>query len=215
MTVLYLGSDPSRYAAQCKKKVTHFPLLEIVPRPLDAPQIAHVLDELPFYTHCIFTSKHAALLLVKATSKDLLASMKVIAIGASTAAALEKEGISPALVAEEEIQEGIIARLRLLPWKDDDYVLMPRSSLSRSALENFFTLRGIRHQVCDLYDTRPRCLSTLPPLDDVEEIVFTSPSTVHAFRLLYPTPPPHKQLTPIGPVTAEALRLYTHGQMAF
>jgi uroporphyrinogen-III synthase len=120
---------------------------------------------------------------------------------------LKKEGIVPSIVAEEESQEGVIARLRLMDWEDDDYVLMPRSSLARSALENFFSTRGIRHQVCDLYDTRPRDLNSFPPLEGVEEIVFTSPSTVHAFRKLCPSPP-QVRLTPIGPVTAEALRIY-------
>jgi len=203
MTVLYLGSDPERFSAERKEKIIHFPLLEIVPRPLDSPPIAHLIEELPSFTHCIFTSKHT----VFALRLHIQTLKNILAIGQSTAAALKKEGITPSWVAKEETQEGIIAHLRLIDWGDDAYVLLPRSSLARSGLENFFILRGIRHQVCDLYDTRPRSVAP-PVLDAIEEIVFTSPSTVHAFRALFPTPPPHKRLTPIGPITAEALRTY-------
>lgn len=208
MTILYLGSDPARFKTERGEDVLHFPLLEIVPRPLDHPHIISILDDLPQYTHCIFTSKHAVALSMRAFGSSLNGK-KIIAIGASTAAYLQQAGIVPSIVAQEESQEGIIARLRLMDWEETTYVLMPRSSMARSALENFFLLHGIRHQVCDLYDTRPRDLLSLPPLDGIDEIVFTSPSTVHAFRKLYPVPPLQKQLTPIGPITAEALRCYT------
>jgi uroporphyrinogen-III synthase len=214
MKILYLGSDPARFAKQRSTSVIHLPLLEIVPRPADADEMVYVLEDLPDYTHYIFTSKHAPSLFLRAIerldfSADTLRGKEIIAIGLSTAEALKKEGMAPTQVAKDEVQEGVIALLRLMEWNEDAYVLMPRSSLARSTLEFFFTFHAIRYQVCDLYDTRPRASVTLPSLDDIDEIVFTSPSTVRAFRRLCPIPPAGKQLTPLGPVTAEALRLYT------
>lgn len=203
MPVLYLGSDPTRYQEQRSETLIHFPVLEIVPRSLDSLPIVHLLTELPFFTHTIVTSKSTVAIL----GTRLLELKNIFAIGKSTAAALQVQGVLPRWVADEETQEGIISQLRLLDWTEDAYVFLPRSSLARSALENYFIFHNIRHQVCDLYDTKPRATSP-PSLDAITEIVFTSPSTVHAFSLLFPTPPPNILLTPLGPITTEALRLY-------
>ncbi len=205
MCVLYLGSDPERFRAQRKQRIIHFPLLEVVPRSLHSTAMAHILDDLPNYTHSIFTSKSTVWIL----RQHLRALKNIFAIGKSTAAALEKEGVVPTWVAKEETQEGIIEHLRLFDWNEESYVFLPRSALARSALENFLILQQIRHQVCDLYDMQIKSIAP-PSLDNIEEIVFTSPSTVNAFRQFFPHPPVEQRLTPIGPITAEALRSYTN-----
>ena len=82
---------------------------------------------------------------------------------------------------------------------------MPRSSLSRPILVNFFQQRYILYQACDLYDTVAQALEPKPNLDEVEEIVFTSPSTVSAFLEIFGSLPKGKKLIAIGPVTEQVL----------
>lgn len=184
MSILYLGTHPP------SKDVIHYPIIKIVPKAI--PQ--HLLDEK--YTHVIFTSKNA----VDLCNIDL-AGKTVIAIGRATAERLK--GCVP-LVPEEETQEGIVELLRPLDL-DDAYFFLPRSSLARKTLDNFFRKREIRYQTCDLYDTVTQKLEPLPNLDEIDEIVFTSPSTVRAFVEIFSEIPKNKKLTCQGPITEEAL----------
>ncbi len=214
MHVLYLGSDPSRYRNSehsLGKIVIHFPVIEILPRPLTQPDIRSALDDLDAYTDVIFTSKHAVIFLAHALQTlEVLSCKRVTCVGKSTAEALEARGILPSWVAKIETQEGILSGLRLWDW-EGAYVLMPRSALARGQLEHFFIERAIRYQVCDLYDTVTKQVDALPDLDQFEEIVFTSPSTVRAFAELFQHYPKSelfaKKLTPIGLVTAAAITL--------
>jgi uroporphyrinogen-III synthase len=82
---------------------------------------------------------------------------------------------------------------------------MPRSSLSRPILANFFNEREIRYQACDLYDTLSQWIEPKPDLDQVNEVVFTSPSTVKAFLEIFGGLPKGIKCLAIGPVTQQAL----------
>jgi len=90
---------------------------------------------------------------------------------------------------------------------ENAYFFMPRSSSSRPIIVNFFQERQIRYQSCDLYDTVTQILEPRPDLDQIDEIVFTSPSTVRAFIEIFGTLPNGKRLIAIGPVTEEALKV--------
>jgi uroporphyrinogen-III synthase len=206
-TILYLGSDPSHFKGE--GRVIHCPVIRIVPRSLSLPEIRQAFDDLSDYSHFIFTSKHAVRIFFEGLEqlgrdKKLLEGKHFSAIGAITASHLEQRGFKPDLVAEEETQEGVIAALRVQDL-DEAYIFLPRSSLSRPVLVNFLLERGVRHQACDLYDTHPHHPDPLPDLQEVDEIVFTSPSTVNAFFSIYSHLPERVKLTPIGPVTKEAL----------
>ena len=143
---------------------------------------------------------------------DHLAALKkefpkscLIAIGKSTASALEARGFPPQLIADDATQEGVIKTLRLLEL-DEAFIFMPRSSLARPHIAYFLAQRGVRHCAVDLYDTEPQKVDPLPDLKTIDEIVFTSPSTVEAFLKIYRTLPKNKSLVAIGPVTKEALK---------
>ena len=59
--------------------------------------------------------------------------------------------------------------------------------------------------MCPIYDTRTVQPKVVPDLTKVDEIVFTSPSTVKAFLDVFSEIPQDKKLTTIGPVTEQAL----------
>ncbi len=194
-TILYLGTDPTTFEAHghTDGHLIHYPVIKIVPRSVDL--------ELEQFTHIIFTSKNAVKLLLQKP----LQHQTIIAIGKVTAAHLSMRGLKPQHVAEDETQEGVVELLKTLPL-DNAYFFLPRSSLSRPIIVQFFEERQIRYYACDLYDTVAQCLEPKPDLEVVDEIVFTSPSTVEAFVNIFGALPKGKKLIAIGPVTEDVLR---------
>lgn len=199
---LYLGTDPSHHK---KKLVIHYPIIKLIPR--DIPD--HILKDIPLYTHCIFTSKNTVSILKDAFAKkglslDLLKDKYILALGKITAARLAQEGLLASAIAQEETQEGVMALLSKIPL-DQAYIFLPHSSLSRKNLENFLKDNSIQHQLCDLYDTVVQKLHPLPNFDEIDEIIFTSPSTVKAFFAIFEKLPSGKKLTCVGHITQQAL----------
>jgi len=197
--VLYLGTDPSSYLHI--EGLVHYPIIKTVPLPIPA----HILDDMDDYTHVLFTSKNAVAIFLQTFKNPDLKKKKLIAIGKSTAAKLAQERYAPDFVAPEESQEGVIDLLRPQDLSEA-YILYPRSSLARKKLENFLIEQGVRHQICDLYETVFQKPEPVPDLNGFSEIIFTSPSTVKSFRALFGAIPSGKKLTCIGPITEEELK---------
>jgi uroporphyrinogen-III synthase len=196
---LYLGTDPEN----CElKDLVHYPIIKTI--PMEIP--SHMWEDFADYTHILITSKNAAaIFLSQLKDKALLQSKQIIAIGKSTAAKLSQEGFAPHQIAQDESQEGII---ELLKRQDlhDAYIFYPRSTLARKKLESYMIGRGIRHQICDLYETVFQKPEPSPDFSKIDEIIFTSPSTVKGFIAAFGSIPPHKKLTCIGPITEDELR---------
>lgn len=204
--VLYTGLNPKHF----EKEVTHVPLIEIVPRSFDRFDITCAFDDIPEYTHIIFTSKSGvevffSCLKEKGYSEKDLEGKEIVAVGKVTAKYIEDHGVRVTKVADVETQEGVI---HLLALEDlgRSYVLLPQSSRARCALVQSLVHRGVRHQRCDLYDTKVKVPTVKPTLESFDEIIFTSPSTVDAFQKVFGKAPKGKRLTAIGPVTCSKLK---------
>lgn len=200
-TILYLGTDPLSYETQgrCQGHLIHYPIIKIVPRP------AHTIKaykELSAFTHIIFTSKNAVKVFFE--HHPVISEKQLIAIGTVTAAHLTLQGYPPQYIAEQETQEGVIALLKQLDLKDP-FFFLPRSSQARPLLIQFFEDHQIRYSACDLYDTVAQRLEVQPDWEQIDEIVFTSPTTVRAFLEIFKKFPEGKKLTPIGPITENEL----------
>lgn len=208
-TTLYLGLDPTNF--KTANRLIHCPIIQAVPRPFDAPEIAHVFADIPKYTHFIFTSQVAIQVFFDCLSyhgycyEDLIGKT-IIAIGKATAAAFAKRGSGIIQTAKEETQEGIIKMLAIQDL-EDAYILLPCSSLARPDLAHFLVVRRIRHQLCHTYDTKFLKPTKQIDFDEIDEIVFTSPSTVDAFQEIFGKIPQDKKLTSIGPITENKLSL--------
>lgn len=183
MKILYLGLNP-------KPGTTHYPVI----RTAFCGHLEPALALWPQFTHIIFTSQTAVHYWPGPWDK------KLIAIGKATAAALEKKGFDP-LVARVATQEGVVALIKNI----DGFFFLPRSRLARSALTDFMRCEKIPFFALDLYDTVLQTLQPIPDLNEFDEIVFTSPSTVAGFFSIYGTFPHNKKLTAIGPITEQAL----------
>jgi len=193
---LYLGTDPGDL-----KDIIHYPIIKTV--PLEIP--SHIREDFADYTHILLTSKNAVQILLAQIHPDELKNKQLIAIGKSTAAKLSQEGLAPHLVAQDESQEGVI---ELLKHQDlhDAYVFYPRSSLARKKLEHYLISRAVRHQICDLYETIFQKPEPVPDFAKIDEIIFTSPSTVKGFVAAFGAIPANKKLSCIGPITEAELK---------
>lgn len=198
---LYLGVDPSHFSAQ--GHLIHYPVIKIVPRPLCA-EMRRVFANLHLYTHLIFTSKHAVQLFFQHAECSQLSGALSIAVGRITALHLQRMGVHAPILAQEQTQEGIVQLLLQLDLAGA-HLLLPRSARSRPVLTRCLQDRGVRYDVCELYDTQPQKPTPVPNLDRIDEIVFTSPSTVDAFFRIYDHLPAHVRPLAVGPVTQQAL----------
>lgn len=208
-TVLYLGTDPTQFVrhGQFDGHLIHYPVIDIVPKSIQDPNLKMAYDDLDEYTHLIFTSKNAVRIFFEHLRElqRSLSKQTIIAIGPVTAAHLTASGASCHHLAEQETQEGVISLLNRLDM-EDAYVFFPRSALSRPVLAQYFKEREIRFQACDLYDTATAKRSPAPDLRQVDEIVFTSPSTVRGFVEIFGKLPRDKKLLAIGPITEQAIK---------
>ena len=203
--ILYLGLELSDTFKA--KDAVHFPIIQIVPYPLDAHKIKEAFFLIPNYTHIVFTSKTSVRLFFEAltfyqfNTEEQLHQKTFITVGKSTAQALQQYGIKADVIARTETAEGIIEELAQIECSKA-YFFWPHSAHSRPIITDFFKENRINYHDCQLYETHPIMPSEdLPDLSQFDEIVFTSPSTVDAFIALFGELPTDKRLTAIGPVT--------------
>lgn len=192
--ILYLGLDPERWPHQ---PVYHYPIIRTERLPFDVK----FLSEWPKFTHVIFTSRTAVQYWWEVAP---CFDKKAIAIGPATAEALRKRGIDP-LVAADSTQEGVIDLFKTVDLSQAR-IFCPRSKRARREIDRFFSQANIPFTGLALYDVVFQKPMPAPDLTQVEEIVFTSPSTVEAFIDQFGSLPGNKKLTPIGSVTREAIR---------
>ncbi|MFI0435462.1 MAG: uroporphyrinogen-III synthase [Parachlamydiaceae bacterium] len=212
--ILYLGLDPSHYKRD--RPLIHYPIIKIVPRSLSDSAIHVPLKNFDDYSHIIITSKSTAAIL-----RDYLPKMGInleswrkkttLAVGKVTASHLQAFGIHPSKIEEEETAEGMIAQIAKSSLAGA-HLFWPHSAKARPIIEHFFLSHGIGYTSCILYDTIIQQPGPLPDLKKIDEIIFTSPSTVDAFLHLFGTFPPHIQLTSIGPITAQHLNTHLRHQ---
>jgi uroporphyrinogen-III synthase len=212
--ILYLGLDPRRY--RHKGELHHLPLIRIAPRPFEG-NIERVFHDLGRYTHLLFTSRTAVSLYLEHAlrinvSRTDLREKIYLSIGRATSQKLESGKLPVAYIAEKETGEGVIALLEALLQRTTIqdpplHLLFPRSAQGRSLIPDYLVQRRIPHTLLDLYDTIPNQVD-LPNLEGFDQIVFTSPSTVHAFFAQTRELPVPERCLPLGPVTAQILKKY-------
>ena len=204
---MYTGLNPIHYRSE--GEVTHIPLIHIVPNAFSRPDIALSFKNFLNYTHIIITSKSIIKILIEALyffgySIEDWKRKYVIVVGSTTAYYLREVGIHSLIIAKEETAEGIIKELNQFELRHYSF-FWPHSAQARSVISDFFHEKSIPLSHCSLYNTLFVELPSIPDLDQFDEIVFTSPSTIHAFLQIFGTIPTGKILTCIGPITQQSL----------
>lgn len=210
--LLYLGTSLEFFSSD--KEVIHYPVIRLIPKSAEEERVVFCLNKLSSFSHVLFTSKNAVEILWDLCHQlaiDPRSSLqgKCISIGPGTSTVLRSKGIEPLLEALQSTQEGMIASLEGKMLAD---VFYPRSSLARPFLSNYLMEKNITHELLDLYDTVYQEPIPKPSLEEIEEIVFTSPSTVDGFFKIFEQIPEGIKVSFQGPVTERCFLELGHSQ---
>lgn len=205
--ILYLGLNAPKDSLQ--EKFFHYPIIRTVPR--QDPGIQKAFESLKHTTHLIFTSQTAVPLFFERVeeygiSKALLQTLTTIAVGTSTAKAIQEYGLQVSIIPKRETAEGIVAELGRQSLKDP-FFFWPHSALSRPVLTDFFAENSYKYEAVVLYDTYPQRKGDLPANDSYDTIFFTSPSCIDAYLSFFGALPMDKELKAIGYITAKHLTM--------
>ena len=198
MTTLFTGLTPPD--ADC----IHTPLIEIAPVGDDAA-LQSAARDIDRYDYVLFTSrfavKHFCPLLAHASS--VMRHPSVVSIGNATTAALYKVGVKEVQQVDVDNSYGVIAWFRSQPR---GRVLIPRSNLALPIIPEGLQELGFKVDCITAYVNRMPEHPQKICLDEVDRIVFTSPSTIDIFIRLYGSLPKGKVFETRGPVSEQYLQ---------
>lgn len=215
-TVLYLGLSLP-HCLPINSKLIHYPVIRIASRDPHLAEIKDAYSELFKYSHLIFTSKTAVVLFFRYLSyfgfqiSDLV-KKEVIVVGKATAEEVRGHGLKVDQIAKDETAEGVIEVLHSLKNFEKDshpYFFWPHSALARPLISEFFKNQPWNFRECILYDTLLNQPGVPPVLSEIDEIIFTSASTVENFVKIYGKIPFDKKITAIGPLTDKKLQNFS------
>lgn len=162
------------------------------------------------YDHIILTSVNGVnmffdyLIKEKIDIRTIKANFSVI--GKATRKALEARGVMPFIMAREFVGEGLFKVLN--PYlKKGENVLIPCSSSSREYLKEEIEALGLNVDRVHTYDTVCGDMKNKKSLEEVDYVLFTSPSTVHNMINVFGKEEISKKISiAIGRQTAKALK---------
>jgi uroporphyrinogen III methyltransferase/synthase len=191
-----------------------YPWPTIRTAPPDDPQpLRAALRELEIFDWIVCTSPRAATALANVERPG---SLRVAAVGAATAAALEDVGWSVDLVPDEQTGEALVDALRAAGVGDRTRILFPGSSIARDVVPAGLETLGARVLQVVAYRTEPAPLDAAVCRAELESgavtvLTFTSPSTVQNLQQalgpeVFGLAVRRARAVAIGPTTAEAAR---------
>lgn len=206
--ILYTGTAPQKYRAL--GKIIHLPMIKIEKNTLARETVLHYLQQLDRYDIILMTSRFGVKFFFKllkeyGVDEQRLNRCEFIAIGEETAAALEKYGIAPSLTANTPTSEGMLKALREKYTLNGKHILFPRSALPNPFLTDELRQCGASVDVLTVYNNiRPEKREL--PIEPIDRIVFTSPSTVRNFLADYGRIPQEWRILSRGPLTTQTLK---------
>ena len=206
--VLVTGTSVKRFKNM--GKIIHVPMIEIKPirnfKALEA-----VIRRIDSYDGILFTSRYAVLHFLERLKKKkmnvkALRSKMIVAIGKTTAQELARFGLKAKCMPKEETAESMAKLLGKFPVKGKRF-LIPRSDLARNLLVDVLRKRGAHVDPVTVY--RNICPEIKKQdLGRIDEVVFTSPSTVKNFLKVHHDIPARIKVCAIGPVTQANLETF-------
>ena len=200
--VLFTGLSGERFFTD--GTYYHLPLINIEPLEDYREFDAH-LKKIGRFDWIIFASRYSVEYFFKRLKKidcdcRVLGNIKIAAVGDSTDKRLNDFGISADLVPRKESSEGLVEEFKKIDLKGKK-IFLPRSDISDKGLEKAF--QGLGAIVTISFAYKNRIARDLPDLDlnNFDEIMFTSPSTVRNFKKRYGSLPRNVKIECIGDVT--------------
>jgi uroporphyrinogen III methyltransferase/synthase len=203
--ILVLGMHPEKY--KHLGSVVHRQIINCVPLE-DYSHADQTLKHLDTFDWIAFTSANGVRFFFKrlnALGSDAraLASVKVATIGKTTAESLAEFGIAADMVPDTESSAGLLEKFSSLDVRNKKF-LLPQSAIASAELPDGLVDGGAEIEKLTIYKT----IEVEPAdvdFDHIDQILFTSGSTVRTFVKRFGPPPPHTKVYCLGPPTqAEA-----------
>lgn len=205
--VLFTGLSGERFFL--KDNYIHVPLIKIEPME-DYSGFDRHLKNITDFDWIVFTSRYGVehfFRRIKKAGYDArkIAGVRIAAIGNSTKEKLMEYMIKADLVPENESSRGLIKKFKKKSLKNKK-IFLPRSDIADKGLEK--ALKGLGAEVVPSFAYRNIMPENLPDLDinEFDEIMFTSPSTVRNFKKRYKKVPENVKVSCIGEVTLREAR---------
>jgi len=206
-SILFTGTNPAQY--QMLGDIVHHPMIRISKVKEIAGQIKNVINHLDEFDFILLTSRFAVKFFFDLLDEQnfmfsKFQSKKFVVIGKETARELQSYGIKPVLISELESSEGLLEEMIAKFDLKDKRILFPRSSLANPYLKNELHKLGVQVIEVTVYlNTKPK-KKELPPCA-IDQVLFTSPSTVKNFLKDYGNIPTHWRILSRGPLTLQTL----------
>ncbi len=176
----------------------HTPLIEIVSVD-DDTQLRRAIADIDSYDYVLFTSRYAA----KYVGALSVMHTRIVSIGRTTTKALHQIGVEEVDEVEEDNSYGVVS------WfssQSRGRVLIPRSNLALPIIPEGLRQLGFEVDCVTAYINRMPEHPKKVNLDEIDRIVFTSPSTIDNFIRIYGALPEKKELVTRGPITEQHLQ---------
>jgi uroporphyrinogen III methyltransferase / synthase len=174
--------------------------------------ILKYIDKLPNYDYIVFTSVNGVesffnrLLNENYDIRNIKAKFAVI--GPATYDAVKKRGIIPCIVASKFVAESLYSEMKKFIHKGNK-ILVPRSKNSRPYLVEKLRESGCIVDECYTYETLCGDINEAVNFDDVDIVIFTSPTTVrNMVSIVGIDKIQKKSAIAIGPITGKELDKY-------
>lgn len=174
----------------------HTPLIEIEPVSFPEPSIED-------YDYLLFTSRYAVKAVEKSSLFTIHSSLKIVSIGPATTQALKDAGVGEVEQTEQDDSYGVIDYFSRQPR---GRVLIPRSNLALDIIPDGLRSLGFTVQTLTVYNNVYPNHVRRVNLDNIQRVVFTSPSTVDSFLKTYGCLPPHIEYVTRGSITEQHLK---------
>ncbi len=210
--ILFTGTNPERF--RHLGEILHAPLIKIAALN-DYTKVKKEVKEISKYHWIIFTSRYAVKYFFDPAPACLRkhycmggrGGVRICAIGRATANKLKEYGIRVDCVPRKESSQGIVKALRRFNLKSKN-ILIPRSNLSSNYLPRALRKTGANVKALTVYkNVRPSKVKKID-FNKIDEIIFTSPSTVQNFMAVYKKIPEGIIMKCIGEVTCAKLKSY-------
>ncbi len=182
----------------------HTPLIEIVPMESDQ-QLCEAAATLSEEDILLFTSRFSAIYWHKAMLKmgRSWGSNQIVSIGSTTTRTLESLGATHILQCEKDDSYGVIDTFK--DFDNAHRIIFPRSNIALPIIPEGLRKLGFEVKTIDAYQNQMPLHPEMVNLEDIDTIIFTSPSTIDNFIQLYGSLPKGKEYKTRGVVTQHHL----------
>ena len=171
----------------------------------DQSKILNSIANINSYDYLLFTSQYAVKYWFSTfRGTDMtLPLVKIVSIGGITTKALHEEGVHNVIQVEKDDSYGVLDYFSTQPHGQK--ILFPRSNLGLNLLPDGLRKMGYIVDIVVAYENRPSDRPLKVNLDNIQKVVFTSPSTIDNFIAIYGGLPERIEYETRGIVTRQYL----------